>query len=64
MLEELWTVQELARRAHRTAYTIHLWRANKGLPAVVIPGDQRATIRFVPNDVRKWARSEGIQIAA
>ena len=55
-LNELWNTQDLMSRFRVTAMTIHLWRENRGLPALVIPGDKRDTVRFIPLDVQNWAR--------
>lgn len=60
LVNELWTVPELTRRFRVTAQTIHLWRANRGLPAIVIPGDRRPSVRFVPGEVEGWASGNGV----
>lgn len=59
-LTDLWTVEEVARKFGVTTMTIHNWRNDKGLPSIVIPGTDRPAVRFVPDDVRKWAREQKI----
>lgn len=65
-LNSLWTVQQLCQKTKPsvTPMTIHLWRANRGLPAVVIAGDKRPAIRFVPADIRRWAKRNQVELAA
>lgn len=54
-LRDCWTVSDLQKRFRKSGMTIHLWRVNRGLPAVVIEGSGRAAIRFIPEEVRAWA---------
>lgn len=58
LVDRLLTVQDLCRRFDVTAMTINHWRNRETgkLPSVVIKGDRRPSIRFVPSDVSKWAR--------
>jgi hypothetical protein len=61
-VDGLWTVGDLRHRFRVTGMTVHLWRTNRGLPAVVIGGGLRPTIRFVPAEVRTWAKSVGLEM--
>lgn len=61
-LESLWTTQDVARVFRVTPMTIHLWRQNRGMPAIVIPGEGRPAVRFREDDVCEWARSHGIRV--
>lgn len=61
-LDALSTTQDLCRMFERTPMTIHLWRKHKDLPAIVIPGESRPTIRFVIGDVLAWAKVNNIKI--
>ncbi len=58
----LLTVPDLTRMFGVTPMTIHNWRKDRGLPAVVIPGYARPTIRFQLPAVIAWARREGVSI--
>lgn len=60
LLRQTWTAQDIRDRYHVTAMTVHLWRG-RGLPAVVIPGTARPTVRFVKSDVIAWADQRGIK---
>jgi hypothetical protein len=61
-LDDLWSTQDLMVRFRVTAMTIHLWRENRALPALVIPGAKRPTVRFVPTEVENWAKSNKVQM--
>lgn len=61
-LNSMLTTADLCRMFQKTPMTIHLWRKNKGLPAVVIPGGKRPTVRFVAKDVIRWAKKNGYEI--
>lgn len=65
-INSCWTVKELCRRAGVTAMTVHLWRArpNGPLPAVVIAGDVRPAIRFVPALTKQWAKQHNVALRA
>lgn len=54
-LEGLWTTQDLIRRFRKSAMTIHQWRQSRALPALVLEGDGRPAIRYVPDEIRAWA---------
>lgn len=60
-MDDLWTTRDLHLIFGREPMTIHLWR-RKGLPAIVIPSDQRPAIRFVPVDVIAWAKKNNIKV--
>ena len=63
-LDQLMTAGQVRQSFQKpiSAMTLHLWRRNKGLPTIVIPGDSRPAIRFLPAQVAEWARGEGIKI--
>jgi phage terminase Nu1 subunit (DNA packaging protein) len=56
-LKGLVTTQHLARKYNVTSMTIDHWR-KRGMPAVVIDGTRRDTIRFVPDEVSSWVKSK------
>lgn len=57
-LRGLWTVQDVCERYGVTAMSVHLWR-ERGLPTLVLEGEKRPAIRFVPTDVREWRKQSG-----
>ena len=59
----LWTVQDFCDHFKVTPMTVHLWRRHRNLPAVVIPGKARPSVRFVPEDVLKWAEDIGVTVS-
>ena len=61
-LEGLWTTQDLVRRFRVTAMTIHQWRQARDLPALVLEGEGRPAIRYVPEDVRAWAEAKKVPL--
>lgn len=61
-LDNLWTITDVAKYFGKCEMTIRLWRENKELPAITIKGDQRPALRFIPNEVREWARKNKIKI--
>jgi hypothetical protein len=62
VLDECWTTQELTRKFRVTAMTINTWRRQKDLPCIPIRGDVRPSLRFVPDEVRAWAKAHNIEI--
>lgn len=64
-LNGLWTVKDLARRSRRTPMTIHQWRKKRIDPlcAVIMRGNKRPAVRFVPADTRAWAKRNQITLA-
>lgn len=62
LLERCWTIHDLSEMFQVSGMTIHNWRAYRGLPALVIPGDSRPALRFVPSEVRKWAKENGVKV--
>jgi len=62
-LNALWTVQDVCAEYGVTPMTVHLWRTNRSMPAVVINGHGRPAVRFVPAEVRKWAKDKGVTTA-
>lgn len=61
-MEAVWTVGDVAERFRVTTMTIHNWREHRGLPALVIPGNGRPALRFIPHDVEVWAKANDVQI--
>lgn len=61
-LASLWTTTDVARLFGVTPMTVSLWRTNKRLPTIVIPGDSRAAIRFDRDEVMKWALENKIRM--
>ena len=62
ILDATWTTQDIIVRFKVTAMTVHVWRTNKGLPCIVVKGSARDTVRFIPDEVRRWAREHGKRI--
>jgi hypothetical protein len=58
----LWTTEDLLTRLPVTSMTITNWRNHKQFPAVVISGEERPSLRFVPKDVATWARANGYSV--
>ena len=62
-LNRLLTTADMCRMFRRDSeMTIQLWRKNDGMPFKEIPGVSRANIRFVFEDVEKWAKKTGRRI--
>jgi hypothetical protein len=57
---DLWTVNDLCVVLSVTPMTVHAWRKNKDLPTVILPGNMRDTIRFVPEEIETWAQKNGV----
>jgi hypothetical protein len=55
-LRRLWTTHDVCRALSVTPMTVQNWRRKKDLPAVVFPGNARASVRFVPEEVESWAK--------
>ncbi len=62
MLENLLTTNDLCNLFRRSLMTILIWRKNKGLPYIRIPGSKRDTIRFDQEAVLEWAQRTGRRI--
>jgi hypothetical protein len=54
-LNKLWTGQYICKRYKVTPMSLIAWRCS-GLPCVVIAGDQRPAVRFVPDEVLNWVK--------
>lgn len=61
-LATLWTIRDVSRAFGRTPMTINTWRRDRHLPSIEVPGDRRPAIRFIPEDVIKWAASNHEEI--
>lgn len=62
LLERCWTINDLSEVFRVSGMTIHNWRTFRGLPALVIPGDSRPALRFIPNEVLKWAKDNDVKV--
>lgn len=49
--EPLWTADDVARFLSVSATTVRAWQQAHRLPFIKIGG----TVRFVPEDIRRWA---------
>lgn len=58
-LNTLMTSNQTARAFKVSEMTIRAWRLSKGLPALVITGEQRPTVRFDPVMLKNWAAQNG-----
>ena len=55
VLEGLMTARDVSTLFNRKLVTLELWK-KQGMPYVRIKGDDRDTIRFVLQDLIKWAQ--------
>lgn len=62
VLRGLVTTARLVQLFGKSELTVREWMFNHGLPYVVVPGDERDSIRFRLAEVRKWARDNGKEI--
>jgi hypothetical protein len=53
ILDRTWTTQRMCKKHGVTPMTINAWRA-RGMPAVVIKGTARPSIRFIPAEANAW----------
>lgn len=53
------TAKDLVKLFRRSELTIHIWKRDKGLPHIRIPGSGRDTIRFDRPSVLTWAKENG-----
>ena len=60
-LGALWDSHDLCDHFGVTPMTIYLWRKNRGLPSISIPGTGRPAVRFNPQEVIAWAAQQGIK---
>lgn len=63
-IKGLLTTEQVAKVFGKTVLTVLTWRKEEGLPYVVIPGEDRHTIRFRVKRVRAWADKQGRQYDA
>ncbi len=59
-LDKCWTINDMIAAFRVTGMTIHNWRTQRGLPAIVISGDRRPALRFMPSEVAEWARQNDV----
>lgn len=58
----LWTTQDLCRLFDCTPQTITNWRNRRNLPAIIIPGGMKPTVRFVPEAILAWAKANQVGV--
>lgn len=61
-ISKLWTAIDVQRVLRISHQTLQVWRRDYNLPTVCIRGDTRPALRFVPKDVRTWARQNNVRI--
>ena len=61
ILGNLLTVTSIKRLFDRTDVTLYVWRKQRGMPYVKIPGDRKPGIRFDVEAVCAWADDNGIE---
>lgn len=62
MLEGLWTVHDMRREFGVCEMTLYNWRHTLALPVVVLPNRSKPAVRFVPEEIERWARQRGIEM--
>lgn len=62
--KDLVTTGYLLRLFDRAEPTLYLWRRERGLPYIVIPGDDRPVIRYDLRKVIAWAKKNRIRLRA
>lgn len=60
-LERCWTIADMVEVFRVSKMTITNWRTQRGLPVIVIPGDDRPALRFVPAEVLAWAKANNVK---
>jgi hypothetical protein len=60
LLERCWTINDMVEKFRVSGMTIHNWRNFRGLPAVVIAGEVRPALRFMPHEVVEWAKTNNV----
>jgi len=55
VLSSFMTGNQMRRLFGRTAMTLYIWRRDKGLPYILIPGEGKPSIRFDLDAVLSWA---------
>lgn len=63
-LAKCWNINDMVNRFGVTAMTIHNWRNYRALPAIVIDGEKRPAVRFVPHEVIQWAKDNDVRMIA
>lgn len=61
-LEALWTTEKLARTFQVSPMTLWVWRTKRGLPQLELPGRKRPAVRFIPEEVRRWAKDNKVKM--
>jgi hypothetical protein len=62
LLASCWTINDMVERFRVSGMTIHNWRNFRGLPAVVITGEVRPALRFIPSEVTAWAKTNNVKM--
>lgn len=67
-LDKLLTAHDICDMFGITSMTLYTWRKERALPTLTISGGprdkMRASIRFHPDDIAVWARTQGLQAKA
>ncbi len=63
-LAGLWTQNDIAARTGKTAMAVYLWtqRVKDPLPYIPIPGFKKDSVRFVPEEVRRWCKRNDMEL--
>ncbi len=61
-VQGLWDMQDVQRAFGVTQMTIWNWRQKRGFPVFYIPGPNASAVRFIPDEIRKWAKDNGYRI--
>ena len=62
LLRDLWTIHDVCAALSVTPPTLMSWRNKRNLPTVIIPGDRRDTVRFIPEEIESWAKEANIPV--
>ena len=55
-IDSLLTVGEMAKAFGVSGQSIRLWVAERNLPCIKLKGDERNVLRFIPTEVKAWAK--------
>lgn len=53
--DNLLTTDDITEMFNVSKMTIYLWRRNHDMPFITLPGGSRPPIRFLEEDIKKWA---------
>ena len=60
-LENCITINQAKQLFRRTEMTIYLWRRDKGMPYIQLPGGKLKSVRFDVDKILKWAKTLNIR---